>query len=1390
MTGRDITKMVLYYSDLYDEGTGVGSWTVKIGETTATSLSSLDNTTTLTQVFSGGLDALFNTTDKTLTITFDDSYTYQGGNLLVEFSHTADQNYWRHCFFYGESVNGASFCYGLQRDFMPKTSFTFAPASSCGKPTDFSLNYNQDTKTATLTWTGEASSYNVKVNGTVTNGVTSPYTIPNIQYNTTYTVKLQSDCGNEQSGWVNTGSFTTPCPESYDIPYAYGFEDEVPLNCWTIHTTGKFSHDTDISNFFPRTGNNSFMLKYTEQPSQYLISPQLSGIINGLHVEFWYRQYTNGVETFQVGYSTTDNDPENFTWGDVITANTSYQRFSANYPANTKYVAVKHLSDDQYYLFLDDFLFEESASVLEPTGVTVSNATTTGFTVSWTAGADETAWDIYVSDDESDIPDESTTPSVENVTNKPYTLTNLSSCTTYYVYVRANKGTEKSVWSSPGVINTKCLPISLPYNYDFENDQQPISWNTIVENTSYNGVNVMTASETGTNHFLAFFMGSSQNSALIAVLPEFDQKYQNDYQVTFDACYTPRNSSMDSGKIAIGIMTDPTDASTFESVKEVDITSALPTFNSYTLFLYNYTSTGHYIAIKDIFTQNGYVIVDNVSVTELPAILLPTDINVTGTKNAVVTWEGNATSYDVALATSEVDDPENYIIGNTEENVFDLSSFTNVGDNFLWIRSNYGDNEHSEWVSTSFSVNYCLPDPASHDGKGITGISFGTGDYVVTNGDGSASLPASAPYFGDYTSMVGAVQAGVESPIAITTETASNTFDYPYTFVIWVDLDKSMSFEDSEILYIGKAPQGTGTFNATITIPLTQALGDYRMRIYGADSYFNAFYNNGQTKWTAEHDPCNSGTYRHAHDYTLRVLAPPSCLPASNVTVSPNNITSTSAVITWTNNNGADATYTVKQGETVLTTSAVDSYTITGLNVATYYPAGTFTVISNCDENLVINVPTFTTPCEDVTVIPWSEDFEGFEANTLLPCWDNNASTSTASSSYYIWGVFNYSNNNMIRMCNYWASTGTALINTPRIVLPAKETCQLSFDYSNIADCGDLKVNVSENGGLTWTELGLYPYIEGSTISYLTPGDFTRATISLADYKGKAIILQFFANANYNSGAIYVDNVLIDKMAQDITLIDDNSNENIINENNGVFANVTLSGRTLYKDGDWNTLCLPFAVTDGDATDDITFTGTPLAGATAKALDGTTSGFEASTGTLTLNFTDATSIEAGTPYIIRWTRASDYVDDTEHNITDPTFDGVTIDKSMHPVSSIDGKVTFKGTYEYSCYFKEDMSVLFLGSNNTLYYPLATATIGAQRAYFQLNGITVDDASGVRAFNLSFGGDGEATGIISVSNGAGSEGVAKGWYTLDGRRLNGKPTQRGIYINNGIKGVIK
>lgn len=49
--------------------------------------------------------------------------------------------------------------------------------------------------------------------------------------------------------------------------------------------------------------------------------------------------------------------------------------------------------------------------------------------------------------------------------------------------------------------------------------------------------------------------------------------------------------------------------------------------------------------------------------------------------------------------------------------------------------------------------------------------------------------------------------------------------------------------------------------------------------------------------------------------------------------------------------------------------------------------------------------------------------------------------------------------------------------------------------------------------------------------------------------------------------------------------------------------------------------------------------------------------------------------------------------------------------------------------------------------------------------------------------------GGATGIESLTPTPSPRGEGSYWYTLDGRKLQGKPTQKGIYIYNGIKKVI-
>ena len=238
------------------------------------------------------------------------------------------------------------------------------------------------------------------------------------------------------------------------------------------------------------------------------------------------------------------------------------------------------------------------------------------------------------------------------------------------------------------------------------------------------------------------------------------------------------------------------------------------------------------------------------------------------------------------------------------------------------------------------------------------------------------------------------------------------------------------------------------------------------------------------------------------------------------------------------------------------------------------------------------------------------------------------------------------------------------------------------------------------------------------------------------------------------------------------TLVDNEDNTSLLTTRNRYYGDVTIEGRSLVRNNTWNTLCLPFSLNS--------FTDTPLADATVKTLS--SSSFDGKTGTLTLDFEKVTSIEAGKPYIVKWENGGD-------NITNPVFKGVTISNQINNVET--NAVTFCGTFNPFHMVANDKTKLYLSGNNTLYYPSQEMNVNSFRAYFQLaDGITagepVNGAQGVKAFVLNFD-DGQATGIISTPDSSLNGGE---WYDLSGRKLSGKPAQKGVYINNGRSVVIK
>ena len=50
-------------------------------------------------------------------------------------------------------------------------------------------------------------------------------------------------------------------------------------------------------------------------------------------------------------------------------------------------------------------------------------------------------------------------------------------------------------------------------------------------------------------------------------------------------------------------------------------------------------------------------------------------------------------------------------------------------------------------------------------------------------------------------------------------------------------------------------------------------------------------------------------------------------------------------------------------------------------------------------------------------------------------------------------------------------------------------------------------------------------------------------------------------------------------------------------------------------------------------------------------------------------------------------------------------------------------------------------------------------------------------------------EGETTSLSPVPSPS-REGSSQAWYTLDGRKLDGMPSKKGIYINGGRKVVVK
>ena len=142
------------------------------------------------------------------------------------------------------------------------------------------------------------------------------------------------------------------------------------------------------------------------------------------------------------------------------------------------------------------------------------------------------------------------------------------------------------------------------------------------------------------------------------------------------------------------------------------------------------------------------------------------------------------------------------------------------------------------------------------------------------------------------------------------------------------------------------------------------------------------------------------------------------------------------------------------------------------------------------------------------------------------------------------------------------------------------------------------------------------------------------------------------------------------------------------------------------------------------------------------------------------------------------------------------FGAVTIDNSSpKSVTSADGNVTFAGQYSPFSIVESGATgdnqgnineILLLAAGNKLGYSQNPRTLHCFRCHFY---VPTNGSAAARSFVVDFGEGEETTEIETITNNQ-YPITDSAWYTIDGRKLTGKPTAKGIYIVNGRKEVVR
>ena len=473
------------------------------------------------------------------------------------------------------------------------------------------------------------------------------------------------------------------------------------------------------------------------------------------------------------------------------------------------------------------------------------------------------------------------------ISDTAYTATGLSSNTVYSFAVMTDcGGGDTTGLTVPVSGRTACGTIdTLPYTCGFESsevvttspivDALPWCWERYTSSAATMGTDYPYSygyeSHTGMRCLYFFgFTGVQYPDTIAAVMPELNTNLYpiNGTRLVFWAKVKETTSKY----LYVGTMSNPADMSTFTLVDSVLVSGN--TYSQHTVSMFDVNTNDPYIVMlmkKGI----GHIFVDDIVLEEIPQCdpIVGLTLVDQGPSNMSIKWNSSsAMSYIVEVRQgNSVVSTANVVVVDTTAVITNLVA---ENDYQIYVRSVCTDNLGPWSPVLNVHIGYCIPSPLTVEGLGITGVSFGNMN--------NTTHPQTSPYYGNYTALSDTMAAGSTVDVHITYSTG-----HSYGTIIWVDWDRSMTYDSNEVVYRGESADNFGTtvLTASFQIPFTQDTGSYRMRIAGARTYFNNCIHNPNNV----PNPCFSTGLAVAEDYTIVVSEAPPCPSIVDVHVQDNH---------------------------------------------------------------------------------------------------------------------------------------------------------------------------------------------------------------------------------------------------------------------------------------------------------------------------------------------------------------------------------------------------------------------------------------------------------------------------------------------------------------------